>query len=105
MTKSVITFIRKELGYKGPSKHSGRGFTEMFSTEEISYSDVAEKIQSLLPKWREKNLVIEAEVTDTNLRILFRQTVFGYSRAFYVSEEMMKHCLKYRMQYFLGRTT
>lgn len=91
LNKSLVTFIRKELGFKGKSEHSGQGFWCMDSEEVLYYSDVKIKIESLLPKWRKKHLVVKAEITDEGLNIQFAKTVFDpcYSR-FAVTRERME---------------
>ena len=101
LNKSLVTFIRKELGFKGKSEHSGRGFWTMSSEEELSYGDIAGKIQSLLPKWRKKHLVVKAEVTDEGLSILFAKTVFDpYYARFSVTVEEIEF-----WKYLVGRVT
>ena len=97
LNKSLVTFIRKELGLKGPSEHTGRGQWRLWAVEETSYSDIVEKIQALLPKWRKKHLVVKAEVTDKKLSIRFSGKVFDpYYSTFAVDEDTMKYCLTWR---------
>ena len=101
LNKSLVTFIRKELGFPGKSEHSGRGFTEMSSTRELSYSEIREKVESLLPKWRKKHLVVKAEITDEGLSILFAKTVFDpYYARFAVTAEQTKF-----WKYLVGQVT
>lgn len=87
MSKSLVSFIRKELGWKGKTEHTGRGAWWMHATDDVTYDEKLSKVKSLLPKWREKGLVMDMEENEDGFAILFSGSHFdGYYRLFYVNK-------------------
>ena len=94
MSKSLVTFIRKQLKIKGSSKHTGRGVFLMRSNEELNYDDMVKVLRTKLTEWTEKGLVLDSveRVDDTGVRrfeVLFNDTFNSNYRLFYTNDQMM----------------
>ena len=94
MSKSLVTFIRKQLKIKGTSEHTGRGAFSMFSKEELNYDDMVKVLRTKLTEWTEKGLVLDSSehVDDRGLRrfeVLFNDTFNSNYRLFYTNDHMV----------------
>jgi hypothetical protein len=92
--KTTSTFIRQQLKVKGSTVHTGRGAWWMGNSDGISYDELLERLNSRLPKWKEKGYVesYEEEKTDgkRTVKVVFTDGVFDNNyRTFYSNEVMV----------------
>lgn len=84
---SAITFLRRQLGYKGKSEHWGRGFYVMMAHNPVTYEELKSKIESKLDRWKEKGYVESYTQTDEDgeerIELILSSKKFGpYYRTF-----------------------
>lgn len=83
--KSLVSFLRKEFGLKGKSRHDGRGAWEMFSDEIVTFEDMMEKINNLRTTW--KGIEIQKETNDIICIVFPKKTFNENYRRFYMSKK------------------
>lgn len=73
-TKSLVTFIRKQLGFKGKSQHNGRGAYECSADCEpgVLYNKVSLKIA----EWQKAGLTEKVNVRIEGVEIIFKESIF-----------------------------
>lgn len=100
MSSSLVSFMRKQLDIRGKSEHTGRGAFWMHARDGVTWDEMVEKIEQLLPKWRKKGLVVEVrdgpdkqnpDDPYRRIEILFSKDRFDpYYRIFYTNERMLE---------------
>lgn len=53
--QSLVSFIRKQLGFKGPTEHSGRGYWMCYV--DTTWAEFSARIKEVTPKLQAKGLV------------------------------------------------
>lgn len=71
MVKSWVSFVRKQLGFKGYTEHSGRGSYWCYIAPHVTWEDFKRRVEQLLPKWQERGVVESAEITDEKINVMF----------------------------------
>ena len=79
--KSAVSWMRKELGVKGKSIHSGRGSYEC--NVDIAEGEVLERVKDKLLKWEQNGIVEEVKENEEYLSVkLSKNFVDDYYRTF-----------------------
>lgn len=70
MTKaqSLVSFIRKQLGFKGQTEHSGRGYWMCYV--DTSWAEFSARIKEVTPKLQEQGLVTSVAYHESGDEIL-----------------------------------
>ena len=63
MPKSLVQFVRKGVGLKGYTEHSGRGAWIMYSNDDLSVYDKLKRIRKKVEEWQEAG-IIESWIID-----------------------------------------
>lgn len=85
---TTVTTIRKGLGIRGNTEHTGRGAYWMHSTKNLTWPDVRARYELALPKWEEAGLIESVETKGEEITITFVEK-FGYYRKAYLGPKVM----------------
>lgn len=78
--KSTVSFFRKELGFKGKTRHNGRGVYEMELKFDKSLEcdlDIEQRIRDCLKKWTNNGWVEKVIDNEMYLSIVMTEAVGG----------------------------
>lgn len=79
--KSAVSFVRKELGFKGKTFHNGRGVYEMETNDpNLTIDEIGRRVEYCVNKWKSKGWIEKVEEdSDKFLVVTFRKDLFDPS--------------------------
>ncbi len=76
--KSVLSFVRAQLGFAGTSEHNGHGSYKCYVPGNVSWEKFMARVELKLIRWRQLDLIESADISilEDKVRIVFKSGPF-----------------------------
>ena len=97
--QSLVQFVRRQLGYKGRTEHSGRGSYECDLPQDVKWADVKARVKSKAEAWIKagKAKSIRSEVVEgvDVIEVVFDHNLYGSYNVLYLTDKGVENWSMY----------
>lgn len=73
--KSVVTMVRRQLGYKGKTQHNGRGGYDMQLPKGTKWMELHGRAFDLFHKWEKEGIVESSVINPVKIEVIFKKNI------------------------------
>ena len=101
--KSLVQFVRRSLGHKGMSQHSGRGSYDCDLPENVTWQRIKPEILKKAAGWKKSGKAVEVKEELIRgvecITIRFDPSVYGSYNVFYINQDVVDKWHGYTIQF------